>query len=183
MSLASCLWLQVGVDRKLSTCAAICRLRRVAPGPLRLALPDPSIDQRSYKQSDDGKALFLTMMKALEQGMSRDEKDFSGNVYVKWKDSEFERQVRSESLCPRGDANSCAQQTSATVARRRELSSSNREVDKHPGSAHSLLSHVEISGDFDFKDHNHGNDFLACEIDSRIVARAYLERKLKKQLT
>ena len=51
------------------------------------------------------------------------------------------------------------------------------EVDKHPGSADTLLSHLEITGDFDFKDHNDGNHFLACEIDSRVVARTYLERK------
>ena len=31
------------------------------PGPLRLALPDPSIDRRSYMQSDVGNALFLTL--------------------------------------------------------------------------------------------------------------------------
>ena len=37
----------VGSRPKLPTCAAICRLRRVAPGPLRLALADPSIDRRS----------------------------------------------------------------------------------------------------------------------------------------
>ena len=78
--------------------------RRVAPGPLRLALPDPSIDRRSNKQSDVGKALFLTLKKALEQGMIGDDKDFSGKVCVKWKDTEFERQVRSASLIPRGDA-------------------------------------------------------------------------------
>ena len=50
VSLASCLCLhrlQLGADRKLSTCAAICRLRRVAPGHLRLALPDPSIGRWS----------------------------------------------------------------------------------------------------------------------------------------
>ena len=35
-----------------------------------------------------------------------------------------------------------------------------------PGtSADSLLSHVEITGDFDFKDHNDRNHFLACEIN------------------
>ena len=45
------------------------------------------------------------------------------------------------------------------------------------GSADSLLSHVEITGDFDFKDRNDGNHFLACEIDSRVAARTYLERK------
>ena len=73
-------------------------------GPLRFAPPDPSIDRRSYKQSDIGKALFLTLKKALEQGMIGDNKDFSGKVCVKWKDTEFERQVRSESLIPRGDA-------------------------------------------------------------------------------
>ena len=108
----SCLCLQLGVDRKLWTCAAICRLRRVAPGHLRyrLALPDPSIaiGRRSYLQSDIGKALFLTLKKALEQGMIGNDKDFSGKVCVKWKDTEFERQVevlvRSESLIPRGDA-------------------------------------------------------------------------------
>ena len=44
----SCLCLQLGVDRKLSTCAAICRLCCVAPDHLRLALPDPSIGRRSY---------------------------------------------------------------------------------------------------------------------------------------
>ena len=46
-----------------------------------------------------------------------------------------------------------------------------------PGSADFLLSHVEIKGDFDFKDHNDRNHFLACEIDSRVAARTYLERK------
>ena len=68
-------------------------------------------------------------------------------------------------------------QPSAT--QRRELSSSNRDVDKHPGSADSLLRYVETTGDFDFKDHNDGNHFPACEIDGRVAARtyAYLERK------
>ena len=56
--------------------AAIFRLRCVAACPLRLALPDPSIDQRSCMQSDVGKALFLTLNKALEQGMIGDDKDF-----------------------------------------------------------------------------------------------------------
>ena len=82
------------------------------------------IGRRSYMQLDIGKALFLTLKKALEQGMIGDDKDFSGKVCLKWKDTEFERQVRSESLIPR-------KQPSATVTQRRELSSSNREVDKH----------------------------------------------------
>ena len=55
-------------------------------------------------QSDIGKALFLTLKKALEQGMIGDDKDLSGKVCVKWKDTEFERQVQSESLIPCGDA-------------------------------------------------------------------------------
>ena len=46
-------------------------------------------------QSDIGKALFLTLKKALEQGMIGDNKDFSRKVCVKWKDTEFERQVSS----------------------------------------------------------------------------------------
>ena len=62
----------------------------MAPGPLRSTLPDPSIDRRSdeYKQSDVGKALFLTLKKALEQGMIGDDKDFSEKVCVKWKDTD-----------------------------------------------------------------------------------------------
>ena len=76
----------------------------MAPGPLQLALPDPSINRRYYKQSDVGKALFLTLKKAIEQGMIAEDKHFSGKVCVKWKDTEFERQVRSESLIPRGNA-------------------------------------------------------------------------------
>ena len=52
-----------------------------------------------------------------------------------------------------------------------------RGIDTPPGSADSLLSHVEITGDFGFKDHNDRNHFLACDIDSRVVARTYLERK------
>ena len=80
----------------------------MAPGHLRLALPDPSIGRPSYMQSDIVKARFLTLKKALEQGMigSRKDKDFSGKVCVKWKDTEFERQVevRSENLTPWGDA-------------------------------------------------------------------------------
>ena len=76
----------------------------MAPGPLWLALPEPAIDQRSYMQSDYGKGLFLTLKEALEQGMIGDDNDFSGKVCVKRKDTEFERQVRSESLIPPGDA-------------------------------------------------------------------------------
>ena len=76
----------------------------MAPGPLRLALPDPAIDQRSYMQSVYGKGLFLTLKEALEQGMIGDDNDFSGKACVKRKDAEFERQVRSESLIPPGDA-------------------------------------------------------------------------------
>ena len=64
-----------------------------------------SIDRSTiHMQSDMGKALFLTLKKALEQSMIGDEKDFSGKICVKWKDTEFERQVRSESLIPPGDA-------------------------------------------------------------------------------
>ena len=63
----------------------------MALGPLQLALPNPSIDRRSNEQSDVGKALFFTLKKALEQGMIGDDKDFSGKVCVKWKDTEFER--------------------------------------------------------------------------------------------
>ena len=55
-------------------------------------------------QSDIGKALFLTLKKALEQGMIGDDKDFSGKVCVKWKETEFERHVGRESLIPCGDA-------------------------------------------------------------------------------
>ena len=56
----------------------------MAPGHLRLALPDPSIGRRSYMhvQSDIGKALFLTLKKALEQGMNEDDKYFSGKVFL-----------------------------------------------------------------------------------------------------
>ena len=52
-------------------------------------------------QSDVGKALFLTLSKALEQGMIGEDTHCTGKVCVKWKDTEFERQVRSESLIPR----------------------------------------------------------------------------------
>ena len=55
-------------------------------------------------QSDVGKALFLTSNEAVEHGLIGDDKDFSGKACVKLKDTEFERQVRSESLIPRGDA-------------------------------------------------------------------------------
>ena len=43
------------------------------------------------RTSGIGKALFLTLKKALEQGMIGGDKDFSGKVCVKWKDTEFER--------------------------------------------------------------------------------------------
>ena len=67
----------------------------------------------------------------------------------------------------------------ATVAQRRELSLFKfPRSRKTPQEVHdSLLSHVEITGDFDFKDRNDENHFLACEIDSRVAARTYLERK------
>ena len=48
----------------------------MAPGPLRLALPDQSIDR------DFGKALFLSLKKALEQGMFGYDKAFAGKVCV-----------------------------------------------------------------------------------------------------
>ena len=96
----------VGSRPKTVDVRSDCRLCRVAPGHLRLALSDPSIGRRSYAymQSDIGKARFLTLKNVLEQGMIGDDKDFSGKVCLKWKDTEFERQVRSESLIPRGDA-------------------------------------------------------------------------------
>ena len=61
---------QLGVDRlELSTCAAICRLRRVAPGHLRLALSDPSSSRhrsvddptsvRAVGHGDRGRLCFL----------------------------------------------------------------------------------------------------------------------------
>ena len=100
--------------------------------------------------SDIGKALFLTLKKALEQGMIGDDKDFSGKVCVKWKDTEFERQVRSESLIPRGDAI----YAQATVSNRNVAEGALPELPRKstntPGSADSLLRHVEITGDFDF---------------------------------
>ena len=60
-----------------------------------------------------------------------------------------------------------------------ELSSSTGASTNTPErlSADSLLSLVEITGDFDVKDHNHGNHFLACEILSGVAARTYLERR------
>ena len=96
---------------------------------------------------------------------------------MKWKDTEFERQVRSESLNPLSSRR--CKQPSATVARRRDraLLEQPRNRQTPPGSADPLLSHVEITDDFDFKDQNDGNHFLTCETDSRVVARTYLERK------
>ena len=41
-----------------------------------VACPDPSIDRRSYMQSDVGKAPFLTLNKALAQGMIEHDMDF-----------------------------------------------------------------------------------------------------------
>ena len=40
---------------------------------------------------------------------------------------------------------------------------------------------VEITDDFDFKDHIDGNHFLACEIDSRVAARICMHLERKKQ--
>ena len=48
----------------------------MAACPLRLALPNPSIDRRSCMQSDVEEALFLTLNKSLEQAMIGDDKDF-----------------------------------------------------------------------------------------------------------
>ena len=52
----------------------------------------------------EGSVSYVEESSCLEQGMIGDDKDFSGKVCVKWKDTEFERQVRSESLIPRGGA-------------------------------------------------------------------------------
>ena len=121
------------------------------PWPFALALPDPSIGRRSCMQSDIGKARFLTLKKALEKGMIGDDKEFSGKVCVKWKGTEFERQVRSESLIPRGDAI----HAQATISNRNApegalLEQPTQKSTNTPGSADSLLRHVEITGDFDF---------------------------------
>ena len=45
----------------------------------------------------------------------------------------------------------------------------------------SLLSHGKISGDFDFKDHNDENHFLARYVDSKVAARTYLDQKTRKR--
>ena len=91
----------------------------------------------------------------------------------------FERQVRSESLIPRGDAIHAQVTVSNRCAAERalELLEQPRSRQNTPRNADSLLSHVEITGDFDFKDHNDGNHFLGCEIDSRVAAHTYLKRK------
>ena len=81
-----------------------CRLRHAAAGPFAVCISG-SIDRSTILQAVNvGKALFLTLKKALEQGLIGDNSDFLGKVCLKWKDSEFERQVRSVSLIPRGDA-------------------------------------------------------------------------------
>ena len=49
------------------------------------------------------------------------------------------------------------------------------------GNADSLLSLVEITGDFDVKDHSDGNHFLASEVQSRVAVRPYLNRKNKNE--
>ena len=65
----------------------------------------------------------------------------------------------------------------ATEARLRELEGAPEKSTNTTGSADFLLNHVEIMGDFDLKDHNDGNHFLACETHSRVAASTYLERK------
>ena len=94
----------------------------------------------------EGSVSYVEESSCLEQGMIGDDKDLSGKVCVKWKDNEFERQVGSESLIPRGGAI----HAQATVTRRRELSSTTEKSTDTPGSVDSLLRHVEITGDFDF---------------------------------
>ena len=91
---------------------------------------------------------------------------------MKWKDTEIERDS-CESLIPRDDASNRRQpyRGGGTSPGAPEKSTNT------PESADSLLSHVEINGDFDFKHSNDGNHFLACEIDSRVAARTYNERK------
>ena len=83
---------------------------------------------------------------------------------------QLERQARSESLIPRGDASN--RQQPYTRAAEGASPGVPEKSTNTPGSADSLLSHVEITDDFDFKDHNDGKlkHFLACEIDSRVAA-------------
>ena len=50
----------------------------------------------------------LKKFKALEQGMIGDDKDFSGKVCVKWKDTEFERQALKRKFDSARRCNSCA---------------------------------------------------------------------------
>ena len=68
-----------------------------------------SVDQSTILHAvghREGSVSYVEESSLLEQGMIGNDKDFSGKVCVKWKDTEFERQaeVRSESLIPRGDA-------------------------------------------------------------------------------
>ena len=149
VSLASCLCLQLEVDRKPPTCAAICRLRRVAPGHLRLALPDPSIGRRSCMQSDIGKASVELEESSWaghdwkRQGLFREDLREVEGHWV-WALG-TKRKFHSARWC-----NSCA---SNRQPPKRGGGSSPWATEKStntPGSADSLLRHVEITGDFDF---------------------------------
>ena len=167
-------WLQMGVDRKLSTCAAICRLRRVAvaPGPLRLALLDPSIDRWSYNRTSEFQKGSVSWAGHdwRQQGLFQGRSAWSGRT-LSLSDG-YEANVWI--LLARGDASNRRQPRGKAEG---ALLEQPRNRQTPPGSADSLLCHVEITGDFDFKDHKDRNHFIACEIDSRVVARTYLERK------
>ena len=173
MSLASCLWwLQLGVDRNFrhTACAAICRFRRVAPGPLRLALPDPSIDDPTVGRRE-GSVSYVeesswTGHDWRRQGLFREGlREVEGHwVWATGTKRKFDSARR---------CNSWARNRQQPYAYRGGGSSlqATEKSTNTPESADSLLSH----GDFNFKDHNDGNHFLACEIDSRVAAHIYLE--------
>ena len=107
-------------------------LRRVAPAWPFAVSTSGSIDRSTILHAVGRReGSVFTLKKVLEQGMIGDDSDFSGKVCVKWKDTDFEPQVRSESLIPRGDAIH-AQATARNHSAAEGALLEQREVDKHP---------------------------------------------------
>ena len=133
MSLASCLWLQLGIDWKLSWAWASLMSSSCSSWPPLLLvdlLPGPSVDRQSPATCSrtSRRLCFFRWTKLLSRAWLETTRIVSGKVWVTWKNT----WVWATMIPPKrkfGSSRRCRQPW-ATVAWREELSSSTREVDE-----------------------------------------------------
>ena len=117
-----------------------------------------SIDRSTilHAASREGSVSYDEQSSWRRQGLFQGRSAWSGRTF------ELERQARSESLIPRGDPSN--RQQPYTRAAEGASPQVPEKSTNTLGSADSLPGHVEITDDFDFKDHSDGNHFLALAL-------------------